>query len=238
MQRLAWVVLATVMLIAVPSASAQTSDTASCQRLDDTAVASTAASDSGTDPTTSIVAPGDPPSGSTAETVAATSSGVTAGSASVASLSGTPTADAAQDPEPSPGPGEPQPGDPGGEPGPTPGPGEPQPEPGGGGLPQTGLDILRVAIIGMVLLLVGGRIRVVTRRRREHAQAASDPRDAAPRERAPAASAPAAYPAPLYAAKGDWNFPDPDELAPTGLLPSTARRRAKRFSGLDRPATT
>lgn len=239
MHRLGWVVLATVMLIAIPTASAQTAGAATtsaptCQPSQGGSVATTAAAGGGgSDATTATPAPGGPPSGPSGGTVPVSAD---ADGGGVASISGTPTAGAAQDPEPSPGPGEPQPGDPGAEPGPTPEPGTPQPDTGGGGLPQTGLDVLRVALIGLVLLLIGARLRVVARRRRDRAEEWPEPREHVPH----AGDAPRPYPAPLYAVKGDWNFPDPDEPAPTGLLPSTAGgRRGAGLTGLDRrPATT
>jgi hypothetical protein len=222
-----------------------------------------------------------------------------------------PAAVVAQEPEPEPqpdGPGEEQPPEPGGE------PQEPSPpieEPGGeapgaetgGGLPRTGLEALQLALLGLVLLLVGARLRALALRRRRRPVAAPRSDRGVTRARAAmeaqqadaeqgangyaanghAANRPAAnghvanrnaahghaahghaakgHAAHGHAAKGhaahghaahrdtahghtvppghpDWSFPDPDEPAPTGLLPSTASaRRAARARGLEPQAT-
>ena len=82
-----------------------------------------------------------------------------------------PLAGAAQEPEPEPeGPGQEQPEEPGGEPqDPT---GEEPVEGGeggetGGGLPRTGLAVLQLLLLGVVLVLVGARLRVLLKRRRD-----------------------------------------------------------------------
>jgi hypothetical protein len=98
----------------------------------------------------------------------------------------------------------------------------------GGGLPVTGVEVLQLALLGIALLLVGARLRVLALRRRggsagpalREADRAYEEDFAAP-IRARRAERPAE--------RHDWSFPDPDEPAPTGLLPSTAsaRRRAR-----------
>ena len=138
-----------------------------------------------------------------------------------------PAATAAQEPEPDPqGPGEQQPSEPGAEEQPGEPGGEPQPSTGeeptelpgeeasltGGGLPSTGLETLKLVFLGIVLVLVGARLRVVLTRRRPSASDHLLADDGLPPE------------APLTAA-----LDHPDEPAETVLLPSTAtaKRRAR-----------
>ena len=138
----------------------------------------------------------------------------------------------------------------------------------GGGLPVTGIEVFQLALLGIALLLVGARLRVLALRRRRGsagptwresdlayeedfaapitARRATAPRPERrtpaprPERRTPASrsdrratasrSERRADPAPSRRAERDeWSFPDPDEPAPTGLLPSTAsaRRRAR-----------
>lgn len=124
----------------------------------------------------------------------------------------------AQEPEPEPeGPGVEQPGDPGVEPQPEPvPPSEPVPpgEAPGGELPRTGLEAFQLAFLGIVLLLVGARLRVIALRRKPHVP----------------------VPRPTRSEPGEWTFPDPEEAAPTGLLPSTASARRLARAGGDRLA--
>lgn len=172
------------------------------------------------------------------------------GGALAASASG-PSATAAQEPTPQPeGPGTQQPGDPGTQPPPVETPGVPGAETPavqsraggtGGGLPVTGIEVLQLALLGIALLLVGARLRVVAlRRRRGSAVPSWREADLAYEEdfavpiTARRATAPRperrADPAPRrHAERDEWSFPNPDEPAPTGLLPSTAsaRRRAR-----------
>ena len=174
-----------------------------------------------------------------------------------------PLAGAAQEPEPEPeGPGQEQPEEPGGEPqdptGEEPVEGDEGGETGGG-LPRTGLAVLQLLLLGVVLVLVGARLRVLLKRRRDSreepepdAPADLEP-DGLPREDAVVAYRQPAddleeedeeyeYDEPGYAEEDghtaelehaddddEWTFPDPDEPAPTGLLPSTAiaRRQAR-----------
>ena len=134
-----------------------------------------------------------------------------------------PLATVAQEPEPEPepeGPGEEQPAEPGGE-SQTPTGEDPVEVPGGeapatgGGLPRTGIEVLKLGLLGLVLVLVGARIRAVLKRRGGVTGLAPDGLPHA---------------APSVATRGrrdEWSFPDPDEAAPTGLLPSTAMARRK-----------
>ena len=153
---------------------------------------------------------------------------------SVSSGSGAPPlADAAQEPEPE-GPGVQQPDEPGGEPQ-TPTGEEPATDEGGGGLPRTGLAVLQLALLGLVLVLVGARIRVIAKRRRDRVVEEDGPAledDGLPSEPTVTAYRAEADPEheddgyhdlPERDARDEWSFPDPDEEAPTGLLPSTAR---------------
>ena len=197
--------------------------------------------------------------------------GATTGSGgALAASAGGPSATAAQEPTPQPeGPGTQQPGDPGTQPPPIDAPPTgPDPEPlaeqapaggVGGSLPVTGVEVLQLALLGLALLLVGARLRVLALRRKRgpaeptwreadlaYEEDFSEPitarRATAPRpqqrvtmprpERRATTPRPArrAQPAPSrHAERDEWSFPDPNEPAPTGLLPSTAsaRRRAR-----------
>ena len=113
----------------------------------------------------------------------------------------------------------------------------------GGGLPVTGIEVFQLALLGIALLLVGARLRVLALRRKRGpagptwraADLAYEEDFAAPisarRATAPNQPERRATPAPprRRAERDEWAFPDPDEPAPTGLLPSTAsaRRRAR-----------
>ncbi len=141
----------------------------------------------------------------------------------------------AQEPEPDPESGEEQPGEPSGEAQPPTGD-DPVEAPGGeapatgGGLPRTGLEALKLALLGFVLFLVGARVRAVMKRR--EAGPAALAADGLPHE-APAVSGLAAEEPEeeedVTEVRHGWSFPDPDEPAPSGLLPSTAmaRRQAR-----------
>jgi hypothetical protein len=111
----------------------------------------------------------------------------------------------------------------------------------GGGLPQNGVELLQLALLGIALLLVGARLRVLALRRRRGPlpergrghRTASAYRTAPARPTAPTAPARRTAPAPPPRAyRDEWSFPDPSEPAPTGLLPSTAtaRRQARRLA--------
>jgi hypothetical protein len=179
--------------------------------------------------------------------------GTDSGGAPAASASG-PSAVAAQEPARQPeGPGTQQPGDPGTQPAPVEIPGatptgQVQTGGTGSGLPVTGIEVLQLALLGIALLLVGARLRVLALRRKmgsgEPTWRASDfayeedfaapiaaRRTAAPRRRENRGE-----PAPSRRAERDeWSFPDPEEPAPTGLLPSTASaRRRARMSAAER----
>ena len=198
-----------MLLLALPAlAYAQTTATSG------SASGGTPAASSDSDPTIS--------SSGGAATSAAASDATSAGTD--APMSGdVPLATVAQEPEPEPepeGPGEEQPGEPGGEPqaptgvDPVEVPGGEEPATGGG-LPRTGIEVLKLGLLGLVLVLVGARIRVVLKRRGGVTRLAPDGLPHA---------------APSVATRGrrdEWSFPDPDEAAPTGLLPSTAMARRK-----------
>ena len=153
------------------------------------------------------------------------------GGALAASASG-PSAVAAQEPTPQPeGPGTQQPGDPGTQPPPVDTPTVPgaeapagqAPAGGTGGvLPVTGVEALQLALLGIALLLLGARLRVLgLRRRRGSAEPTWREADRAYEED---------FAAPITARRAErdeWSGPDPDEPAPTGLLPSTARARRR-----------
>jgi hypothetical protein len=88
----------------------------------------------------------------------------------------------------------------------------------------TGIEVLQLALLGLALFLVGARLRVLALRRRPPAlpfehdfEAPMTVRRVSPQPR------------PRASRRDEWSFPDPDEPAPTGLLPSTAtaRRRAR-----------
>jgi hypothetical protein len=103
----------------------------------------------------------------------------------------------------------------------------------GGGLPQTGIEVFQLTLLGIALLLVGARLRVLALRRRhrpsDRGWRAADP--AYEEDFAGPVVARRVEPAPSRrpAQRDEWPFPDPDEPAPTGLLPSTAgaRRQAR-----------
>lgn len=181
------VALATLLLALPAAALAQTSATGTVDR-------ATCAEPSGTSGSTPTVASsGDLASGGTA--VSPTDSGVTssstggAGATAAAPETGAvaedcdvPVTTVAQEPEPEPapepeGPGEPQPDEPAGEPQP-PTIEEPVAVPvaeapaTAGSLPRTGLQTLKLALLGLVLLLVGARVRVLAKRRRARARRA------------------------------------------------------------------
>jgi hypothetical protein len=142
-------------------------------------------------------------------------------------VSDAPVATVAQEPEPDPESGEEQPGEPSGEPQPPTGD-EPVGAPGGG-LPRTGLEALKLALLGFVLFLVGARVRVVMKRRQAGpaALAADGLPDEAPAVSGLVAGEPEEED--VTEVRDGWSFPDPDEPSPTGLLPSTAmaRRQAR-----------
>ena len=111
---------------------------------------------------------------------------------------------------------------------------------------MTGVEVLQLALLVIALLLVGARLRVrVLRRKRAPAEPSRRGTDLAYEEdfarpiaahRAgprPARGAPAhraeQRPSRRAPQRDEWAFPDPDEPAPTGILPSTAsaRRRAR-----------
>ena len=198
-----------MLLLALPAlAYAQTTATSG------SASGGTPAASSDSDPTIS--------SSGGAATSAAASDATSAGTD--APMSGdVPLATVAQEPEPEPqpeGPGEEQPGEPGGEPqaptgvDPVEVPGGEEPATGGG-LPRTGIEVLKLGLLGLVLVLVGARIRVVLKRRGGVTRLAPD-------------GLPHAAPSVATRRRRDeWSFPDPDEAAPTGLLPSTAMARRK-----------
>jgi hypothetical protein len=103
----------------------------------------------------------------------------------------------------------------------------------GGGLPQTAIEVFQLALLGIALLLLGARLRVLALRRRhgppDPGRRAADP--AYEEDFAGPVVARRVDPAPSRrtAERDEWSFPDPDEPAPTGLLPSTAgaRRQAR-----------
>ena len=103
-----------------------------------------------------------------------------------------------------------------------------------------GIEVLQLALLGIALLLVGARMRVLAlRRRRGRAEPAWREADPAWREAERVHEEDFAAPITARRATGrraehraerdEWSFPDPDKPAPTGLLPSTAsdRRRAR-----------
>jgi hypothetical protein len=192
------------------------------------------------------------------ESLAATGTGeaTTGSGGALAASAGGPSATAAQEPTPEPqGSVTQQPGDPGTQPPPVepstvPGPGTPAAQAPAGGtggtLPFTGIEALQLALLGIALLLVGARLRVLALRRRRgpaepiwrEGELAYEEDFAAPitarraTTRRSEGRATALRPEPARsrrAERDEWSFPDPDEPAPTGLLPSTAsaRRRAR-----------
>jgi hypothetical protein len=120
----------------------------------------------------------------------------------------------------------------------------------------TGIEVLQLALLGIALLLVGARLRVLAlRRRRGPGEPSWRGADLAYEEdfeepivarRLDPAVARRPQPAPTRrvdsspsrrAERDEWAFPDPSEPAPTGLLPSTAsaRRRARALAMSDDP---
>jgi hypothetical protein len=268
MPRFSAVAVATLLLALPTPAAAQTPGdvppTVSCVDAAGGSTATAAVSDGGTlGPSTTPVPDAgggvDPslPSGADTSTAAeggASSTGESGGSTrgARASARGVPLASAAQDPEPEPeGPGEQQPTQPGGEPQPPAG----EDDEGGGGLPQTGLEALQLGLLGLVLLMVGARVRAIAKQRRRPAADAGreDEAELAPDglPRSPSVVAYRDAPEEAEALAGDaeelelgdapardeWSFPDPNEPAPTGLLPSTAiaRRQARRRADASEP---
>lgn len=228
-------VLLCLAVFAVP-AMAQTTDTtgtASCVDGDDSATLTAAAAggDGGVP-----AAPTDTGGSSSGGAPASLESGTTVTSSGAGdAMSGAGEAPAvvvAQEPEPQPeGPGEEQPGEPGGEPQEPTVPELPEEAPGGeapgaetgGGLPVTGLEAFQLALLGVVLLLVGARLRVIAVRRRNRPQPGPDWSEAEVPAYEEETAVTAAIPDPPE--RYDWAFPDPYEAAPTGLLPSTASAR-------------
>jgi hypothetical protein len=243
-----------VLLLALPTVafgqttadpSGGASDLAPCGESVDPTVATSAtavASDSGSGGTP-VATPGSSP---VSDGGTGTSTSVE-GDATPSSSGGgdVPLADAAQpEPEPEPeGPGEEQPEEPGGEPqeptGEEPTGEAPAAEQDtGGGLPQTGLEALQLALLGLVLVLVGARLRAIAKRRRNRPQDSPEPDEVETgsfetaelgADGLPLEPAVEAYHEEHLEEHDEWSFPDPEEPAPTGLLPSTAgaRRRAR-----------
>ena len=90
---------------------------------------------------------------------------------------------------------------------------------------MTGIEALQLALLGFALFLGGARLRVLALRRRRQ-PALPFERDLEEPMTVRRVSPP---PRPRASRRDEWSFPDPDEPAPTGLLPSTAtaRRRAR-----------
>lgn len=207
---------------------------------------------------------GTPVSVSDSDATVGSSEGAEASGADVPMSGEVPLATAAQEPEPDlDGPGQEQPGEPGGEPQPPTGddpveaPGDEAPDTGGG-LPRTGLEALKLALLGLVLVLVGARVRALARRRwtrsklgadglpggtptvtavampahdEPEAEREHDERDEADEDDDEAHEC--AYAEQSRGGRDEWSFPDPNEPAPSGLLPSTAmaKRRAREREG-------
>jgi hypothetical protein len=134
--------------------------------------------------------------------------------------------------EPEPPTGEPQPGEPPEEPTPTPTPEEPTPEPPtgeqpgaetGGQLPRTGWDALLYLALGVMLVLGGARLRVVTRIREAVQRARHRSTETALREALE----------PIRAARLSPPEPDPDP-GPLHVEPSTPTAR-RRMAGVGQP---
>jgi hypothetical protein len=96
------------------------------------------------------------------------------------------------------------------------------------------IELLQLALLGIALLLVTARLRVLAlRRRAAPTPARSRAGRAGTPARGPAPPLSRATPAPSQGTERDeWPFPDPAAPAPTGLLPSTAsaRRRARELA--------
>lgn len=229
----------------------------SCAEPSDSATAAPAATDGGGTPAPAATPVSDAGGGSVSSSDAGSDASTPAGGASSTRASsgaraskssrrsGVPLATAAQEPEPEPeGPGEEQPEEPGGEPQPP--TGDEQPDTGaGGGLPQTGFKALQLGLLGVVLLLAGARIRAIAKRRRRPDSGGplenqGEEVELAP-DGLPRSGSVVAYRESVEEteaedddferhARDEWSFPDPDEPAPTGLLPSTAiaKRKARR----------
>jgi hypothetical protein len=90
-----------------------------------------------------------------------------------------------------------------------------------GVLAVTDMEVFQLALLAIALLLVGARLRVLALRRRRGSYV---PYEKDLEEPIAVRRATASRPE-----RDEWSFPDPDEPAPTGLLPSTAsaRRRAR-----------
>jgi hypothetical protein len=132
--------------------------------------------------------------------------------------------------EPEPPTGEPQPGEPPEEPAPT--PEEPAPEPPtgeqpgvetGGELPRTGWDALLYLALGVMLVLGGARLRVVTRIREAVQRVRHRSTETALREALE----------PIRAARLRPPEPDPDP-GPLHVEPSTPTAR-RRMAGVGQP---
>jgi hypothetical protein len=242
MQRFVFAAIVAAALIACPTAIAQTAD---CSAPADAATASSGDDSSGSPPAApgddstgggTTAAPADSGSGgSGGATTTLASSDTSNHPATMLASSGDSSDVEAQASQPTPEePGQEQPGtgEPGTEQPPTGTPGGEQPAAGGGGLPRTGLDALRLLVIGVILLLVGARLRVLTRIRE------IPRRIAARRRRTDVALREAVENLRQPPPNSDWAFPDPDAPAPTGVLPSTAvaRRTARMADGDPSPA--
>jgi hypothetical protein len=235
MRRLLILALLCPAVLAMP-AMAQTTDTtgtASCVDGDDAAApTAVAASDDGGVPAGPTDTGGSSSGGAPASLESGTTVTTSGAGDAMSGAGEAPAVVVAQEPEPQPeGPGEEQPG----EPGEPPAPELPEEVPGGeapgaetgGGLPVTGLEAFQLALLGVVLLLVGARLRVLALRRRSRPEPDPDwsPAEEPGYEQETAVTAAVPDPPERY----DWAFPDPYETAPTGLLPTTAgaRRQAR-----------
>jgi len=250
MHRFVPTALSAAALLAVPSAaSGQTLATsggaqpAACPP----AVAAAAAVGDSSDDGATTPSAGSGTGGSATTTFAGDSSDPSGGATTpVADKGSEVPASAAQEPQPTPQqPGQEQPG--GQQPSPPQGqpqPGAPQEQPGaeqptgggGGALPRTGLDALRLAALGVLLLLVGARLRVRARTRKARPGGEPVTADSPHASRAAGHDRETGRSASLERhrpAQEDWQFPG-REPAPTGLLPSTASaRRAARLGAPD-----
>jgi len=240
MRRLFLLALLVPAVLAVP-AVAQTTDatvaTSACSDGDEGALTAAASTDDGGVPAGTTGDDGGSSGGTPAVWEAGTSVVTTEAGDVTSSAADAPAAVVAQEPEPQPeGPGQEQPGEPGGEPQQPDTPSVPDvggeapatEAPGaetGGGLPVTGIEAFQLALLGIVLLLVGARLRVLALRRRVRPAAQGWSHAETAHEEAPVARSSDR----AYLGRDEWAFPDPSEPAPTGLLPSTAsaRRQAR-----------